>query len=100
MIDFNNIQNIIRVKKFELEEGEFFLRDLSSAEIAKISDSENKKKKPDMEKIFMSLTSAMMCNEKGDLLNLSKATFEKMPKSMLVEILSEVKNLISGQKKS
>jgi len=100
MIDFNNINKIVRVRKFEIEEGEFFLRDLSSAEIARVSASENKKKKPDMEKIFLALTKAMICDEKGALLNLDMDTFEAMPKSMLVEMMTAVKSLVAGEKKS
>jgi hypothetical protein len=100
MIDFNNIKKIVRIRKLELEEGEVFLRDLSSAEIARLSDSEYKKKKPDMEKIFKSLLSAMMCDEKGKLLNLEMEVFENMPKSMLAEIMLEVQSIITGEKKS
>jgi len=100
MIDFNNIKKVVRVKKYKIEEGEFFLLDLSSAQISRLSDSEYKKKKPDMEKIFKALTSAMICDEKGNLLNLDLEVFEDMPKSMLAEIMLEVQALILGEKKS
>jgi len=100
MIDFNNIKKIVRVRKLELKEGDVFLRDLSSAEITRLSDSEYKKKKPDMEKILTSLLSAMICDEKGELLNLDIKVFEEMPKSMLEEIMLEVQSIITGEKKS
>ena len=100
MIDFNNIKKIVRVRKLELKEGDVFLRDLSSAEITRLSDSEYKKKKPDMEKILTSLLSAMICDEKGELLNLDIKVFEEMPKSMLEEIMIEVQSIITGEKKS
>lgn len=100
MIDFNNIKKVVRVKKYKIEEGEFFLLDLSSAQISRLSESENKKKKPDTEKIFMALTKAMICDEKGNLLNLDLEVFEDMPKSMLTEIMLEVQSLILGEKKS
>ena len=65
MIDFKNVKR--RIKKHTVEEGDFYLKDISSAEGKVIAD----KAGDDAEKSMGAFLRALMCDESGKLLNLS-----------------------------
>jgi len=97
MINFKNIKVI---KTLSLEQGDVHFLDQSSASIKRLTESEAKKKKPNPEKVMLTLLDAMLCDEKGKLLNYSKADFEEMPRSIFQEIALFCQSLAMGEKKS
>jgi hypothetical protein len=97
MINFKSLKVI---KKLSLDQGDIYFLDLSTASIKRLTESELKKKKPDQEKLILVLLGAMLCDEKGKLLNLSIEDYEEMPKSIFVEIVNFSQSLAMGEKKS
>lgn len=95
-----NFKNIVVIKTLSLEQGDVYFLDLSSAKIKEITSKESKKKNPDQEKIILDLLGAMLCNEKGKLLNLTREDFEGMPRSIFQDIAQFCQSLVMGEKKS
>ena len=94
MIDFRNVKR--RIKKHTVEEGEFFLRDISSAEGKKIADKAGE----DPEKILADFLQALMCDEQGEPLNLSVDELKNVGGSLLQDVMAAVMVIIHGEKKS
>jgi len=94
MIDFKNVKR--RVKKFTVEEGDFYLKDISSAEGKEIAESAG-----DDENLIMgSFLRALMCDDKGELLNLSDDDLTNIPVGLLQDIMKAVQKVMYGEKKS
>lgn len=95
-----NFKNLIVIKTLSLEQGDIHFLDLSTTSIKKLTEAENKKKKPDIEKLTLILMGAMICDEKGNLLNFTKKDAEDIPKSILAEMVSFTHSVAMGEKKS
>lgn len=95
-----NFKNLIVIKTLSLEQGDIHFLDLSTTSIKRLTEAENKKKKPDIEKVILSLLAAMVCDDKGKLLNLSKEDYEEMPRSVFQEMAIFCQTLVMGEKKS
>tara|TARA_B110000908_G_C10247025_1_gene449476 strand:+ start:1336 stop:1620 length:285 start_codon:yes stop_codon:yes gene_type:complete len=94
MIDFRNVKR--RIKKHTVEEGEFFLRDISSAEAKDLAEGAG----DDAEKIIAVFLQALMCDEKGELLNLSLDDLKNVGSGLLKDVVTAVMAIIHGEKKS
>ncbi len=94
MIDFKNVKR--RIKKHTVEEGDFYLRDISSAEGKVIAD----KAGDDTEKAMGAFLRALMCDESGELLKLSDKNLSEIPVGLLQDIMQAVQSLMYGEKKS
>ena len=94
MIDFRNVKR--RVKKFEVEEGEFFLRDITSKEGKEIAEKAGKR----VDKQLAAFLQALMCDEKGELLNLSDDELTEVPVGLMQDVTAAVSALVHGEKKS
>ncbi len=97
MIDFKNLKVI---KTLSLEQGDVFFLDLSTEDVEKITSSEMKKKKPNVEKVLLDLLGASLCDESGKLLGLEEKDFRQMPRSIFQAICIFIQETISGEKKS
>ena len=93
MIDFRNVKR--RIKKHTVEEGEFFLRDISTAEGKKIADDAGE----DPEKLLAAFLQALMCDEKGELLNYSIDDLTNFGSMLLQDVMAAVMVIIHGEKK-
>lgn len=94
MIDFRNTKR--RIKKFEVEEGEFFLRDISSKEGKEISKKAGKKD----DQQLAAFLKALMCDEKGELLNLTDDELTEIGIGLMQDVVKAVSAVIHGEKKS
>ncbi len=98
MIDFR--KKITRIKKYSVEEGDFYLKVLSSAEIKKVySDNEDNEKESSIESIMKNLIDISLCDEKGDLILLTIEELEELPRSLVKDIADALQNML-GEKKS
>lgn len=97
MIDFKNLKVI---KTLSLEQGEVHFLDLSTEDVEKITSTEMKKKKPNVEKVLLDLLGASLCDENGALLGLEEKDFRQMPRSIFQAICLFIQETISGEKKS
>jgi|TARA_R110002167_G_scaffold361826_1_gene580461 hypothetical protein len=95
-----NFKNLVVIKTLHLDQGDLYFLDQSSANIKRLTEAESKKKKPNPEKIILSLLDAMLCDAKGKLLNLTREDFEEMPRSVFQEIALFCQSLAMGEKKS
>ena len=93
MINFR--KEIVRVKKFSIEEGEFYLKDLSSAQVKLISEDIE-----DPEEVMFYFVDSMLCDEKGKLQNLSKEELEALPRTVLEDIVKSIQEMALGKKKA
>ena len=94
MIDFKNVKR--RIKKHTVEEGEFFLRDISTAEGKRIADDAGDK----LDEQVAAFLQALMCDEQGELLNLSIDDLQNIGGSLLQDVMAAVMAIIHGEKKS
>jgi len=94
MIDFRNVKR--RVKKHTVEEGEFFLRDITSKEGKEIAEKAGKR----VDKQLAAFLQALMCDDKGELLNLSDDELTEVPVGLMQDVTAAVSALVHGEKKS
>jgi hypothetical protein len=94
MIDFRNVKR--RIKKHTVEEGDFYLRDISTAEGKQIADQAGDK----LDEQIAAFLQALMCDEKGELLNLSIDDLQDIGGSLLHDVMAAVEAIIHGEKKS
>ena len=100
MIDFN--KPITRIHKFTLKEGDFYLKDVSSAQCKDFSDKTglDDDKEGSLAEFLTLLFDNMICDENGVLLNLSKDKLSLLPKSLVRDITEKITEIVLGEKKS
>jgi len=94
MIDFLNVKR--RVTKHTVQEGEFFLLDISSAEGKVIAEGAG----DNAEKIMASFLRALMCDKEGKLLNYTDEQLTQIGTSLLRDVTKAVFSIVYGEKKS
>jgi hypothetical protein len=94
MIDFTKVKR--RVKKHTVEEGDFYLRDISSKEGKDIAKKAGKK----VDLQVAAFLRSMMCDEKGELLNYTDDQLSEIPVSLMQDVVAAVTALVYGEKKS
>lgn len=102
-----NLKDIKRVKEFKIEEGAFYLLDISTAKKIEISRGfDIKDTMTAMEQMevvgeqMITYIDNMLCDKKGELLNYSKDDLESLPGTVFTDISEAVQSLLFGQKKS
>ena len=95
MIDFTK-EIVRRVKKHTVEEGDFYLRDITSKEGKEIAEKAGDK--PDQQ--VAAFLQAMMSDDKGALLNLTDSQLSKVPVGLMQDVVKAVTALVHGEKKS
>jgi hypothetical protein len=94
MIDFKNVKR--RIKKHTVEEGDFYLKDISSAEGKAIAE----KAGDEVDNQMACFLQALMCDESGKLLKLSTDELAGIPVGLLQDIMKAVMAIMYGEKKS
>ena len=98
MINFKQADGLKRrVRKVTVEEGDFFLRDMSSTERkAAIKDIDES----DGNAVMVKMVDCFLCNEKGKLENLTEEQLEEIPTQLLQDIFKAIQGVMTGEKKS
>ena len=98
MINFKQADGLKRrVRKVTVEEGDFFLRDMSSTERkAAIKDIDES----DGNAVMVKMVECFLCNEKGKLENLTEEQLEEIPTQLLQDIFEAIQGVMTGEKKS
>jgi len=98
MINFKKADGLKRrVRKVTVEEGDFFLRDMSSTERkAAIKDIDES----DGNAVMVKMVECFLCNEKGKLENLTEEQLEEIPTQLLQDIFEAIQGVMTGEKKS
>lgn len=94
MIDFTQVKR--RVKKHTVEEGDFFLRDISSKEGKAIAEKAGES----ADQQVAAFLQALMCDEDGKLLELSQDQLSDIPVGLLKDVVKAVTAIVYGEKKS
>lgn len=98
MIDFKNINKIPRrIVKHTVEEGDFYTKSISALE--KEEALKEFKDLPDDEMIIK-MMGMVLCDEKGNLLNLTLDQFKSMGDALFADIVRAVTQSMTGQKKT
>jgi len=98
MIDFKNPSEIKRrVIKHKVDEGDFFTLSISALEKEEIY--ENNKDKSEEELIVIVL-SKILCDEKGELINLSIEDLKALPDALFKDMIKACMGMVIGEKKS
>lgn len=94
MIDFTKVKR--RIKKHTVEEGDFYLVDISSKEGKDIAKKAGKRVDQQLAAFFR----AMMCDDKGNLFNYTDDQLADIPIGLLQDVTAAVSALVYGEKKS
>jgi len=94
MIDFKNVKR--RIKKHTVEEGDFYLKDISSAEGKRIAEKSGDK----IDVQMAAFLQALMCDKEGKLLELSTDELAGIPVGLLQDIMKALSVIMYGEKKS
>lgn len=98
MIDFKKADGLKRrVTKFTVEEGDFFIRDMSSTERIKAVDDIDES---DGEAVMMKMIECYLCDEDGKLLKLSEDEVKDIPGGLLQDVFKAIQGALMGEKKS
>jgi hypothetical protein len=98
MIDFKKADGLKRrVRKFTVEEGDFFIRDMSTTERkAAMKDVDES----DGNAVMVKMVDCFLCDEKGKLENLTEEQLEEIPTQLLQDIFEAIQGAMTGEKKS
>jgi hypothetical protein len=96
MIDFKNISSLKIVKKFSYEGNVYYLRECSEKQCKHLSE----KYGDDGEKIMYNMWLLMVCDEDGELLNLSEDIVAEIPNGLKMDMCNNMLSLASGKKKA
>ena len=94
MIDFTKVKR--RIKKHTVEEGDFYLLDISSKEGKDIAKKAGKRE----DQQLAAFLQALMCDDKGVLLKLTDAQLSEIPIGLMQDVVKAVSALVHGEKKS
>ena len=98
MINFKQADGLKRrVRKVTVDEGDFFLRDMSTTERkAAMKDVDES----DGNAVMVKMVDCFLCDEKGKLENLTEAQLEEIPTQLLQDIFEAIQGAMTGEKKS
>jgi len=98
MIDFGKADGLKRrVTKHTVEEGDFYIRDMSAKERKEASKDIDEN---DVEAIMDKMIECYLCDDKGKLLNLSEEQLAGIPSGLLADVLKAIQGALLGEKKS
>ena len=98
MINFKQADGLKRrVRKVTVEEGDFFLRDMSTTEM---KDAAKGVDEEDLEAMMVTMIGCFLCDEKGKLENLTEDQLKEIPKQLLQDIFEAIQGAMTGEKKS
>lgn len=98
MIDFNKADGLKRrVRKFTVEEGDFFICDMSTTERKEaVKDVDES----DADAVMVKMIACYLCDDKGKLLNLTEKQVKEIPTQLLQDIFEAIQGAMTGEKKS
>jgi len=98
MINFKQADGLKRrVRKFTVEEGDFFIRDMSTTErLAATKDVD----KSDGDAVMVKMLECYLCDDKGKLLSLTEEQIREIPTQLLQDIFEAIQGAMTGEKKS
>ncbi len=98
MIDFKKADGLKRrVRKFTVEEGDFFIRDMSTTERKEASKDVDES---DDNAMMVKMIDCFLCEEKGKLENLTEKQIKDIPTQLLQDIFEAIQGALVGEKKS
>lgn len=98
MINFNDPAKLVRIDKYTIKEGDFYLLSISSKQASKIADKIQGMSNND--DIAVYVIDSLLCDENGNLLKLGKSKIESLSIGMLTDIATKCRETILGEKKS
>ena len=98
MIDFKNAGEIPRrITKHTVKEGDFFTKSMTALEKEKLL--EKYKGKPEND-FVVAIIKAVLCDEEGNLLNLTLKNLKSLPDVLFQDITKACLGIAAGEKKS
>lgn len=98
MINFKKADGLKRrVQKVTVEEGDFYIRDMSTTERLKAVDGVDQK---DGDAVMVKMIECYLCDEKGKLLMLTEDEIKDIPQKLLKDIFETIQGAMIGEKKS
>ena len=96
MIDFKNISKLNLTKKYSYNGNDYFLRECSQKQFEEVSE----KCGEDGEALMLNMWSLMLCDDKGNLLNLDEECISDIPTGLRADICRNMISLAEGKKKA
>ena len=98
MINFKQADGLKRrVRKFTVEEGDFFIRDMSTTERKEAVKGVDES---DSEAVMVKMIACYLCDEDGKLENLTEKQVREIPTQLLQDIFEAIQGAMTGEKKS
>ena len=98
MIDFGKADGLKRrVTKYTVEEGDFYIRDMTTTERFKAVETIDES---DGDAVMVKMIECYLCDDKGKLLKLSEDQIKDIPANLLKDVFNAIQGALTGEKKS